>query len=140
MARAFLLFSSNKEANRLVAGIPAAVRAGVIVYESGKLQIYDDLTIAVPGGWQPSDWASSEFTRLLPGTRIALGDPDKDNLAAGDLIIEGISALCGKPIVLADQSGVAQWLAGQHQATGAIRQLNTIGSGIVKATGKPSDG
>ncbi|MEP0391857.1 MAG: CDP-alcohol phosphatidyltransferase family protein [Erythrobacter sp.] len=140
MTRAVLLFSSNVEANHLVAGIPAAVRAGVIVHQSQELGSSDVVIIAVPGGWQPTRWAKSEFARLLPNVRVAKGNPDQGDLTEGIPIMDGVSVLCGEPVVLANQDAAVHWLAQERQGPGQIRLLNTIGKDIVRATGKTSDG
>ena len=96
--------------------------------------------VAVPGGWEASNRAKSEFARLLPDVRIALGDPDKGDLPPQSPIMDGISVLCGEPVVLANGEAVAHWLEDKQQSKGDIRLLNKIGSDIVNATGKPSDG
>ena len=140
MARAVLLFSSNAHANHLVAGIPAAVRAGVIVHQREELGSSDVVIIAVPGGWQASSWAKAEFARLLPGVRIAIGDPEQGNLPEGSPVMDAVSVLCGKPVVLAGGDMIASWLKDQGHEKGQAPLLNTIGSDIIKATGKASDG
>lgn len=140
MARAVLLFSSNAHANHLIAGIPAAVRAAVIVHQSQSLGNSDAVIVAVPGGWKPTKWAKSEFARLLPDVRIAMGDPIRDTLPVTSPIMDASSVLCGEPVVLASSDAVALWLEDEEQKTGHIRLLNTIGSDIIRATGKQSDG
>lgn len=140
MARAVLLFSSNGHANHLVAGIPAAVRAAVLICRSAEFAESDAIIVAAPGGWTASKWARKEFARLLPEVRIAIGDPDKNQLPEGVPVLDAISVLCGEPVVLVNQDAATQWLTEQAQKTGQIAQLNAIGTGIIKATGKPSDG
>jgi 1L-myo-inositol 1-phosphate cytidylyltransferase / CDP-L-myo-inositol myo-inositolphosphotransferase len=140
MARAVLLFSSNAHANYLVAGIPAAVRAGVIVHQKEELGISDVVVIAVPGGWEASDWAKSEFARLLPKVHVATGDTNTADLPEGSPIMDAVSVLAGQPLILANGDAVAHWIGEQDQEKEPIRLLETIGSDIIKATGKPSDG
>lgn len=140
MARAVLLFSSTAHANHLVAGIPAAVRAAVIVHHSEELAASDAIVIAVPGGWEASSWAKSEFARLLPNVRVAIGDPDQANLPADSPIMDAVSLLCGTPIVLVNGEAVAHWMEEQSDHRATFATLNAIGSDIVKATGKVSDG
>lgn len=140
MAKAILLFSSNAHANHLIAGIPAAVRAAVIAHQSEELGSSDIVIVAVPGGWDASAWAKSEFARLLPDVRIAIGDPQDNNLPAQSPVMDGVSVLCGEPVVLANSDAVAQWLDDGHAKPDQTRLLNRIGSDIIRATGKRSDG
>jgi CDP-L-myo-inositol myo-inositolphosphotransferase len=140
MARAVLLFSSNAHANRLVAGIPAAVRGAVLLHRNEDLAGSDAIIISVPGGWRATNWARDELIRLLPDTEVISGDPQKDAYPAGTPVMDAVSVLCGEPVVLANREAAAQWMNEGPQARGEMAKLNAIGSDIVKATGKPSDG
>lgn len=140
MAKAVLLFSSNAHANHLVAGIPAAVRAGVIVHQSEEMGSSDGVIIAVPGGWKATDWAKSEFARLLPNVRVMKGDPNHGELPQESPILDAVSVLCGEPVVLAGGVTVESWLEDQASEEGQSPLLNSIGSDIIRATGKTSDG
>lgn len=140
MARAVLLFSSNAHANHLVAGIPAAVRAAVIVHRNEELAAFDAVVIAVPGGWDASPWAKSEFSRLLPNVRVAIGDPGQGDFPKGAPIMDAVSVLCGEAVILVNDEAVTHWLGEQTDHHGNLVKMNAIGFDIVKATGKPSDG
>lgn len=140
MARAVLLFYSNAHANHLVAGIPAAVRAAVILYQSEELAGSDAIIVAVPGGWEPSSWAKSEFTRLLPDVRIAIGDTQKNSLPAAVPVMDAVSVLQGEPIVLVNNEAIAHWVEEGTHRQNHMTTMRVIGSDIIKATGKTSDG
>ena len=116
MASPTVSFPSNTLANQLVAGIPAAVRAGLALKERGELEGHERLFIAVPGGWSPSDWADAEFARLLPGQHWQAAEND----AGG--AVEAVELLCGA------YSGPPE------------KALAKLGAQIITATGKPSDG
>jgi len=140
LARAVLLFSSNAHANRLVAGVPAAVRAALILCQSEEFAGSNAIIVAIPGGWKATHWARSEFARLLPEVRVAMGDPQEDNLPEGSRILDAISVLCGEPVILVNREAVRQWLVEQEEETGQVAKLAAVGADIVKATGKTSDG
>ncbi len=140
MARAVLLFSSNMHANRLVAGVPAAVRAALALCQSEEFASSDAMIVAVPGGWEATPWARSEFARLLPDVRIAIGDPYQGILPEDSPVLDAISVLSGVPVILTNREAVQQWLGEQEHESAQIAKLSAVSSGIVKATGKPSDG
>lgn len=140
MARAVLLFSSNAHANHLVAGIPAAVRAAVIVHRNEELAAFDAVVIAVPGGWNASPWAKSEFARLLPKVRVASSDLRQSDLPQGAPVMDAVSVLCGEPVILVNDEAVTHWLGEQADHHGKLAKMNAIGFDIINATGKPSDG
>lgn len=89
MARAVLLFSSNAHANRLVAGIPAAVRAAMAVRQSEKWAEGDEVVIAIPGGWGATAWARAEFARLLPATQWSSVDTNSAAIPVDAPLLEG---------------------------------------------------
>lgn len=67
MANPTLVFSSERAANLLVAGIPAAVRAiATANVIDARFDPATQIDIAVPGGWRPSAHCLGEFERLLP--------------------------------------------------------------------------
>ena len=140
MARAVLLFSSNTQANYLVAGIPAAVRAAMLVHQREELGSSDVLVIAVPGGWEPTDWAKSEFARLLPPVRVVPSSINAEEFPEGSPIMDAVAVLTGQPLILTNGKAVAHWIDEQGGEKGTIGLLNTIGSDLIRATGKPSDG
>ncbi|MEO1222192.1 MAG: CDP-alcohol phosphatidyltransferase family protein [Pseudomonadota bacterium] len=140
MARAVLLFSSNAHANRLVAGIPAAVRGAVLLHRNDDFAGSDAIIVSAPGGWKATDWARDEWKRLLPNVPVASSDPHKEEYPAGTPVMDAVSVLSGEPVVLANREAVVHWLDEGAQPRDELARLSAIGSDIVKATGKPTDG
>ncbi|MCK0098416.1 CDP-alcohol phosphatidyltransferase family protein [Qipengyuania sp. S6317L1] len=122
MARAHLSFPSNAVANQLVAGVPAAVRAGIALKERAALAEGDSVLIAASDGWSPSEWSKSEFARLLPTNGVEAFEPPA---RASQKTVETIDAI--------------ELLCGRHSAS-PQKALRALGADILKATGKPSDG
>lgn len=122
MAHANLLFPSNRVANQLIAGVPAAVRAVLALKEGGQIRDGEDVLITAKDGWAPSNWSRREFARLLPAIRY---DSSTDTSAARPVMaepIDPVQLLCG-------------------ETTGSAKNaLNQLSRDIVAATGKPSDG
>lgn len=140
MARAVLLFSSNAQANSLVAGVPAAVRAASMLSESREFAQSEAMMVAVPGGWEATRWARSEFARLLPNTRVALGDAGGNALLEGAPVLDGISVLRREPVVLANSEAIEQWLIKDARIAADASKLREVNRRILLATGKPTDG
>lgn len=139
-------------ANQLVAGIPAAARA---VHHIARLDRPDapgwSCSLAVPGGWVPSDWCYTEIARLAPGAAVRAVDSHVDVPAPGAIHVSGERLVIEPATVIAEleaeMSPSATAPPGPAPAPamdGDVRELRMAllraGTAIVKSTGKKGDG
>ena len=139
MAHYHLLFASAATANFVVAGIPAVARAIREIVQTDK---ESRCTIAVPGGWTPTDLSLSELARLAP--KLAIDIVDLDAVAAsqrevficGEALIEekNLSGSLVQPI-----AAHASTPPGVTEAQG-MASLQNASHAIIAATGKAGDG
>lgn len=143
MASPALIFASERTANQMVAGIPAAARALQSLVVNGTLAPDTTCVIAVPGGWQPSTWCAAEMARLAPAIT-----PQTIDARAIEAMDHGHvrTVMGGEALVAA----FAPW-SEQHMASAMTRlesipeaeHLSTLRAAserIITQTGKPQDG
>ncbi|MFC4193452.1 CDP-alcohol phosphatidyltransferase family protein [Novosphingobium lubricantis] len=144
------MFSAGQDADRLVAGIPAAARAVREAHLAGLTACH----VMGDPDWQPRAATRAEIARLSgtmpvafandvmqPGARFAViqGDmlPPARAIAAavagGNEPVEGVEIASGHGIEDAVQRAIA---AGRNAAA----RLNASGHAILKGTAKPTDG
>jgi phosphatidylglycerophosphate synthase len=118
---AAVAFGSVGEAERPIAGIPAAARIVRELAQAGFTQTWLEL----PAGAAPSEAAMAEIHRLAPPMAVRIGEPPASEPIArfsGNRLVSAESILAGGP-----DSGIAlDW-------PGAAAE-------ILRQTGKPTDG
>lgn len=117
-------FASEAAANYPVAGVPAAARAAAAIARAGAAHC----TIAVAGGWTPSNWCRAEWERLAGD--MAIVSADLAQVTSNDVSR-------GENLVSGDFRHV-QYRANDESE--AIAELRRAGGEILRATGKPADG
>jgi phosphatidylglycerophosphate synthase len=120
-----LAFASEASANFPVAGIPAAARAAAVLARSGTRRC----TIAVAGGWAPSDWCRAEWSRLARGLTITAADLTQlapETLQRGEDFVSDVPGQEApyRPNAVAE----------------AMADLRRASRDILRATGKLGDG
>ncbi|XUU61831.1 CDP-alcohol phosphatidyltransferase family protein [Erythrobacter sp. HA6-11] len=120
---ASILFASEAGANQLVAGVPAAVR--VLALATENTEKTDSITIAVPGGWQPSEYCQMEAKRLAGDVGWKTADTHEINR---DEAIWALDLLGVKP----DENDPSREVELQ-----ALKQASKV---IIASTGKAADG
>lgn len=141
MASAALSFANDRNANRLVAGIPAAVRAAYALTKKGDASQISTMAIAVPGGWEPSPLCHEEWSRLVITPRLLAVDSGDQDACAGLSFRDGATVLteyyteAGFTSEHVRSSPSAE--LGELDQRARLAELSKF---ILKSTGKGADG
>lgn len=144
---AIIVFARAADAERLVAGLPAAARA---VREARLAGIARCMIVAGPA-WHPTPDISAEITRLADGMEVGFDGPVLETavILAGHYLpgARTIAAACaGKTrnvpgVRIVPAAGVASAIARiVSDGANAAARLDEADSAIMRATAKPSDG
>lgn len=124
-----ILFTSERAANSLVAGIPAAARA------LGQMQAVGEkrtIVFGVPGGWEPSALCRREAKRLAPDAVLSPVDPD---------VVQAAGWINGAAVQALPTDGPLPIEAHRESIVAAdVTDLAKASQRIIAATGKPGDG
>ena len=140
-----LVFAKAATANFVVAGIPAAARAALAVERAAQFAPRPlRCSIAVTGGWVPSDWCLRELERLAPGLEIDFCDSVLIRRDADTVFIPGEDLPDERAVLGALRSHGPNRRSDYHlrhfdEAT-AIATLKRAENAIIAGTGKASDG
>lgn len=125
-------FASTRNANRLVAGVPAVARLARAYAEA---QGAGPLVVVLGDGGAPDARAHAEIARLAPGLAVRFAGQVEEGQAEG-LTIPGET--------LPDAGAIAALLAGvapvPHPPADPDAALNAAARRIIRATAKPGDG
>ncbi|MFC4256581.1 hypothetical protein GRI97_09360 [Altererythrobacter xixiisoli] len=106
----------------------------------------DKYTIAVPGGWSPSEWSRSELARLAPMLDVDIADLNAISTDSHALFVDGESLIgaddIGEALIRPAVHGRTGMAGGSQKALEAhgIARLKQASRSIVAATGKAGDG
>ncbi|WP_394730709.1 CDP-alcohol phosphatidyltransferase family protein [Altererythrobacter sp. GH1-8] len=132
-----ILFASERAANQLVAGVPAAARAIATLSQHGAGS--SSVTVAVPGGWKPSSYCLAEAERLSPAVEWQALDAAKVEIAS---VISG-DALQTQELPPKTHPGNTRGYQYEGACPKEAQQLGalcTMSRAIISATGKAGDG
>ncbi|MEE4290005.1 MAG: hypothetical protein V2J14_11580, partial [Erythrobacter sp.] len=140
MALIHLVFSNRRNADLLVAGVPAAARAVHWVEREGRAAQAVVLVLECEGDPEPVGWTCSETARLAPGVAVDWRGRGDAQIGGGDTALDGERLAAGRELRLApDIAAIAAHKAaippGEEEAA-----LRDAGRAIIAATGKASDG
>lgn len=145
MASPVLVFASPALANQLVAGIPAAARALLTISRTAECAPVDRCTLAVAGGWEPSDWCRAEIARLTPGITPVFTDSLTQSLTGDGPVLSGEEMAvhvpgspCASGAACADNGDTDH--ADAQTVAAHRKHLLAAHRAIIAATGKPTDG
>ena len=151
-AGAIIVFAAPYHGERLVAGVPAAARVAKEVALAGLLAC----RFIANAGWRPSDHLRAEIARLAGGLEVTFGAIGlAESGSGGTVVVLDGTTMPNRAQILALIDGRSQGQVGlvvgsedtrpacatimQGQGN-AVRQLESTGRAILRATAKPGDG
>ena len=139
---AVIVFANPRDAERLVAGVPAAARAA----RAANLAGLTACRIVADVAWVPSRRLRTEIARLAGAMQVGFGTIDADEsgpvgpTAERVLVIDGATSGDSAIGAVLDAKDVPAACARMQAHDDAPARLDAAGRAILRATAKPGDG